>query len=198
MICSQECILVFIWYFRSEEHLVRLGLPKRNGWSHLLEDNYQLKVNDLDKAHEHSNSRLFEVDVSCQTKQALVFWGYVWLPLPSVTMGWYTSRSSVEPWSHQFHLLLQTWTTETFEYIMVPTVFWKMTSCLQYRIELLAYINSVIQFTLEREVGHVCSLLDVEISSCNDGSLDIKVYHKLTYTDQYLKFSFHPISRKLS
>ena len=58
---------------------------------------------------------------------------------------------------------------------------------------MLTHINSInqnIQFTSEREQGHV-PFLDVMILHSDDGSLSTKVYHKPTHTDQYLQFSSH-------
>ena len=83
----------------------------------------------------------------------------------------------------------------------VPTIFWKryvddvvMAIPADRVDDMLANINSInhnIQFTLEREEGHVTSFLDVSIMHNDDGSLSTKVYHKPTHTDQYLQFSSH-------
>ena len=56
---------------------------------------------------------------------------------------------------------------------------------------MLAHINSINQFTFEREQGHVIPFLDVMILHNDDGSLSTKVYRKPTHTDQYLQFSSH-------
>ena len=83
----------------------------------------------------------------------------------------------------------------------VPIVFWKryvddvLTAVPVDQVHgMLAHINSInqnIQFTSEREQGHVIPFLDVTILHNNDGSLSTKVYCKPTHTDQYLQFSSH-------
>ena len=72
----------------------------------------------------------------------------------------------------------------------VPTVFWKryvddilMAVPADQVDGMLAHINSInhnIQFTSEREEGHVIPLLDVTILHNDDGSLSTKVYHMPT------------------
>ena len=78
----------------------------------------------------------------------------------------------------------------------VPTVFWKryvgdvlMTVPADQVDGMLAHINSInqnIQFTFEREQGHVIPFLDVTILHNDDGSLSTKVYRKPTHMDQVL------------
>ena len=83
----------------------------------------------------------------------------------------------------------------------VPIIFWKryvddvLTAVPADQVDgMLAHVNSInqnIQFTSEREQGHVIPFLDVTILHNDDGSLSTKVYCKPTHMDQYLQFSSH-------
>ena len=64
-------------------------------------------------------------------------------------------------------------------------------------LELMNSLHANIQFTVEREVNRQLSFLDVHLTRNMDGSLTRRVYHKSTWTGQYIHFrSFTPISHK--
>ena len=87
---------------------------------------------------------------------------------------------------------------------LVPMVFWKryvddvLTTVPADQVDgMLAHINSIkqnIQFTSEREQGHVVPFLDVTILHNDDGSLSTKVYRKPTHMEQnsYLECFLSP------
>ena len=52
-------------------------------------------------------------------------------------------------------------------------------------------LRPTITFTVEQEVDGKLLFLDTLLHCKNDGSLDISIYRKSTYTDLYLNFSSH-------
>ena len=58
----------------------------------------------------------------------------------------------------------------------------------------LDYLKSLcptIQFTMELEKDRSLPFLDTLLTHREDGSIDVKVYHKHTHTDRYLQYTYH-------
>ena len=71
-----------------------------------------------------------------------------------------------------------------------------------YIEEFIEHINTQdrnIKFTRAEEEDGTLPFLGTVINRLGDGSIKIKIYRKLTHTDQYLHFrSHHPLEHKLS
>ena len=60
--------------------------------------------------------------------------------------------------------------------------------------ETLDHLNSIrltIQLTVEEEKEGVLPFLDTQLNRGQDGTLDVTVFRKKTYTDHYLQFESH-------
>ena len=72
----------------------------------------------------------------------------------------------------------------------------------QVSLNFLNFLNEKhpnIKFTVEKQVNHSISFLDVFISGIDNENLTLKTYHKATYTELLLNFkSFTSFSYKIS
>ena len=72
----------------------------------------------------------------------------------------------------------------------------------QDSLNLLNFLNnkhSNIKFTIEKQINHPITFLDVFISGINNQNLTLQTYHKSTYTGRLLNFvTFTSFSYKIS
>ena len=66
-------------------------------------------------------------------------------------------------------------------------------------LDFLSKRHPCIKFTIEKQINHSITFLDVFISAINNQNLTLQTYHKLTYTGLLLNFkSFTSFSYKIS